>query len=100
MSTLPNDHDPGPHRSPDTHPLWCLRQGCTERGWHASRPLTAGQPDDLAEPVTVQLVQLVAPHTEPGLTIATAGTEPLTLTIRQARILRRFLGRLVELATR
>jgi hypothetical protein len=82
------------------HPFWCTRNGCVERGWHASRPLTAGWPGDVTEPVTVQLVQLLAPNTEPSLTIFTGSTEPLTLTIRQARIVRRFLGRLVQLAER
>ena len=97
MSTVPND--PGRHRRPDAHPTWCLRQGCADRGWHASRVLTAGRPEDLTEPVSVQLVQLLAPHTEPQLTLGVVGgPEPLTLTITQGRVLRRFIGRLVELA--
>jgi hypothetical protein len=88
------------------HPLWCLRQGCAERGWHAGRPLAAVQPgSDMPEPVTARLVQLVAPHAETHVTLTAgrgdgAAGAQLLLTAGQARILRRFLGRLVELAGR
>jgi hypothetical protein len=102
--TVPND--PGRHRQPDAHPLWCTRQGCAARGWHASRPLTAVQPgSDQPEPVTARLVQLLAPHADTHLTLTAGRGEgaagpQLLMTVHQARILRRFLGRLVELAGR
>lgn len=80
-----------------THPTWCTRQGCAERGWHASRPLIAGEPEEATTPVAVYLVQLLVPYADPNITL-TAGEARLLVSIGQARIARRFIGRLVELA--
>jgi hypothetical protein len=91
-----------------THPLWCLRERCAERGWHASRPLVARQaPDsDPLQAVTCRLIQLVGVDDVDPYVNLTAGTgggaagPELVMSIQQARILKRFLGRLVEMAER
>jgi hypothetical protein len=75
------------------HPFWCERDGCRERGWHVSRTLAARDGD--REPVTVGLVQLTAPGAAPHLAVG-----PMLVSVRQAVVLRRFIGQLVEMAER
>jgi hypothetical protein len=88
-----------PIPAPIKHPPWCQRAECPERGYHAGRLLTA-----VAEPgtdaVSVQLVQLLAPHIVPELLLTAGDADAVPVTVRQGRILRRYTGRLVELADR
>jgi hypothetical protein len=92
---------------PETHPSWCTGTGCFARGWHVSRALvveadlrTTGQ--DLSadqRAAMVRLVQLLAGDSEPHVTLTDAQDDhrsALVLSVRQARILRRFLARLIE----
>jgi hypothetical protein len=84
------------------HPTWCLRDGCETRGWHASRRLVVELTGNTGTTASVRLVQLVVGDAEPHITMAAGDDDAVALlfTIRQARILRRFLARLVELADR
>jgi hypothetical protein len=99
----------------EQHPAWCDRTGCTARGWHASARLivhadarTTGQDLKADEPAAAaRLVQLLASDAEPYVVVVTGartqirdGDEGpgLVLSLRQSRILRRFVLRLVEQA--
>jgi hypothetical protein len=95
--------------APDQHPHWCTRDGCATRGWHASArllvhadELTTGQ-DLKADPpaAAARLVQLTAGDTEPHLALTGGDLDDraaMLLSVRQSRVLRRFLLRLVEMA--
>jgi hypothetical protein len=85
---------------PAEHPHWCERNNCSDRGWHASRRLTLDLSGDSGAAVNLRLVQITVGDSEPHITLAGGGgeTPAIALTIRQARILRRFLARLAELA--
>ncbi len=100
----------------DQHPHWCTGEGCGTRGWHASATLiihadarTTGQDLAVDRPAAaVRLVQLVAADAEPYITVNGARTltgagdegPAMVLSVRQVRILRRFLHRLTEEAER
>jgi hypothetical protein len=88
-----------PTAAPIQHPPWCLRIDCADRGYHAGRALTAAA-ELGTDPVSVQLVQLLAPHTFPELLLTAGAVEAVPVTILQGRVLRRFLGRLVQQAQR
>jgi hypothetical protein len=81
------------------HPYWCLRRNCAELGAHTSRALVAADPDDTTDPVTVGLMQLLAGRARPQIGLTTPG-DAVLLSVDQARILRRYLGRLVDVARR
>jgi hypothetical protein len=87
---------------PGEHPHWCVGGNCNERGWHASRRLVVDLSGDGGAAANLRLVQLAVGDTEPFITLAGTNDEApaLVLTIRQAKILRRFLARLAELAER
>lgn len=93
MSTVPTPELP--------HPIWCTREACDVRGWHGSRRLIAYSVGSPTEPIVCQLVQLVAIAAEPYITIGRDTDQTvMAVGIRQAVIVRRFLGRLTELAKR
>ncbi|HEY3004203.1 MAG TPA: hypothetical protein VGJ44_17790 [Kribbellaceae bacterium] len=85
---------------PDEHPHWCVGGDCAARGWHASRRLTLDLSGDSGSAINLRLVQITVGDSEPHITLAGGGGEApaIALTVRQARILRRFLARLAELA--
>ena len=85
---------------PAQHPTWCTRVACQARGWHTSSRMTVDQADDRTSVAYLSLVQLLAADTETHVVIAGADDAgvALLLTPQQARIMRRFLYRLVELA--
>jgi hypothetical protein len=93
---------------PDQHPTWCAREGCATRGWHASARLlvhaddrTTGQDLQADQPAAaLRLVQLLtASDAEPHLALTGGDLDDRTamlLSVRQSRVLRRLLLRLVQ----
>jgi hypothetical protein len=96
--------------APNKHRHWCIGEDGAARGWHASPRLlvhadarTTGQDLKSAEQAAaVRLVQLMVPgDVEPHLALTGGDLDDraaMLLTVRQSRVLRRFLLRLVEMA--
>lgn len=87
--------------APEPHPFWCTRQGCGTRGWHTSHTLVVNGGDG-GTVAHARLVQLIAADVA---NVVLTGPDDddraaLLFTIRQARILRRFLWRLTQEAER